>query len=188
MRSLEQCKAEVFRRSEQKIKHRQKIQKTILTCCIPLVLCVVTVLGWHSMTGKSKDHTPEADAVIVDGAAGTVSDTLQIRSENQSYTISDSKKITQILYLLETPTTPEATPENFSNSSDFAYGSTEPELQTGTILEDNTEEIQLIFTTANGSVTQYSLKNHTLTELSTGNIRTLTDQQLEQLTQLLEQN
>ena len=40
MRSLEECKAEIFRRSEVKIKQRKKTRNRILAACIPLCLCM----------------------------------------------------------------------------------------------------------------------------------------------------
>ncbi len=41
MRDLETCKAEVFRRSEEKIKERSRMRRRALTLCVPLVLCLV---------------------------------------------------------------------------------------------------------------------------------------------------
>lgn len=41
MRSLEECKAEIFRRSEEKIKQRKKMRNRVLATCVPVCLCVV---------------------------------------------------------------------------------------------------------------------------------------------------
>ena len=41
MRDLEQARAEVFRRSEEKIKERTRMRRRALTMCVPLVLCLV---------------------------------------------------------------------------------------------------------------------------------------------------
>lgn len=40
MRDLNECQAEVFRRSEKRIKERKQHRKRILMVCIPLVLCI----------------------------------------------------------------------------------------------------------------------------------------------------
>ncbi len=40
MRDLEQAKAEVFRRSNARIKKRKTIRRSIIACCVPLVLCM----------------------------------------------------------------------------------------------------------------------------------------------------
>lgn len=41
MRNLEECKAEVFRRSEERIKERKRTRNRMLACCIPLCLLLV---------------------------------------------------------------------------------------------------------------------------------------------------
>lgn len=41
MRKLEDCKAEVFRRSEERIKERKRVRNRVLACCIPLCLLLV---------------------------------------------------------------------------------------------------------------------------------------------------
>lgn len=43
MRNLEDCKAEVFRRSEERIKERKRTRNRVMACCIPL--CVLLVAG-----------------------------------------------------------------------------------------------------------------------------------------------
>lgn len=40
MRSLDVCKAEIFRRSAEKIKRRKKTRNRILIACVPLCLCL----------------------------------------------------------------------------------------------------------------------------------------------------
>lgn len=44
MRELHECQAEVFRRSEKRIKERKQRRQRILMTCIPLVLCL-TIFG-----------------------------------------------------------------------------------------------------------------------------------------------
>ncbi len=41
MRNLEDCKAEVFRRSKERIKERKRTRNRVLVCCIPLCLLLV---------------------------------------------------------------------------------------------------------------------------------------------------
>ena len=43
MRTFEDCKAEIFRRSEKRIKERKRARKRVLACCIPL--CLMLVVG-----------------------------------------------------------------------------------------------------------------------------------------------
>ena len=41
MRNLEDCKAEIFRRSEERIKERKRNRNRVLVCCVPLCLLLV---------------------------------------------------------------------------------------------------------------------------------------------------
>lgn len=67
MRDLEQAKAEVFRRGNARIKKRKAIRRSIIACCVPLVLCVgvfsVTVLP-AMMPASSADS---AESAIMNG-------------------------------------------------------------------------------------------------------------------------
>ena len=63
MRELHECQAEVFRRSEKRIKERKQRRNHILMACIPLVLCI-TLLGAFLFPGA----TPEDPSF--NGAAG----------------------------------------------------------------------------------------------------------------------
>ena len=63
MRNFEERKAEVFRRSEKRIKERKQRRNHILMACIPLVLCI-TLLGAFLFPGA----TPEDPSF--NGSAG----------------------------------------------------------------------------------------------------------------------
>ena len=63
MRELHECQAEVFRRSEKRIKERKQRRNHILMACIPLVLCI-TLLGAFLFPGA----TPEDPSF--NGSAG----------------------------------------------------------------------------------------------------------------------
>lgn len=52
MRSFEERKAEVFRRSENRIKERRKARSRALTVCIPLCL-IITVWSCNGFAGNA---------------------------------------------------------------------------------------------------------------------------------------
>lgn len=56
MRSLQECQAEVFRRSENRIRQRKQRRVRIFAFCIPLVLCV-GLLGVLYLPGRSGSPT-----------------------------------------------------------------------------------------------------------------------------------
>ena len=55
MRNFEERKAEVFRRSEKRIKERKARRNHILMACIPLVLCI-TLLGAFLFPGATPEN------------------------------------------------------------------------------------------------------------------------------------
>lgn len=75
MRDLNECQAEVFRRSEKRIKERKQRRKHILMACIPLVLCITMfsafVLPAMMPAGSGdKNAAPESFDEQYSGALG----------------------------------------------------------------------------------------------------------------------
>lgn len=71
MRDLNECQAEVFRRSEQRIKERIKRRKHILLACVPLVLCIALLAAfspWDTRTAAPEE--PAVNGAPMDGPAG----------------------------------------------------------------------------------------------------------------------
>ncbi|MBR6826337.1 MAG: hypothetical protein IKM59_07305 [Oscillospiraceae bacterium] len=60
MRDLKECQAEVFRRSERRIKERKKRRTHVLVACIPFVLCM-TLLGVYLWPEAGPDKTAASD-------------------------------------------------------------------------------------------------------------------------------
>ena len=78
MRSFEERKEEIFRRSEAKIAQRKKNIKRVVATCVPLVLCVTALTGYLTLGGSmEKASAPEANwqgsammESIISGAEG----------------------------------------------------------------------------------------------------------------------
>ena len=61
MRDLNECQAEVFRRSEKRIKQRRQHRKHILLSCIPLVLCITLFSAFFlADTNRAAPEAPVA--------------------------------------------------------------------------------------------------------------------------------
>lgn len=54
MRSFEERKEEIFRRSQQRIAQRKKTVKRVVLTCVPLVLCVTALTGYFALAGFGK--------------------------------------------------------------------------------------------------------------------------------------
>ena len=69
MRTLDECKAEIFRRSEEKIKQRRKTRNRVLAACIPLCLClsvgaVGALSGSFAAKGENMAAAPENAGMV----------------------------------------------------------------------------------------------------------------------------
>ena len=72
MRELNECKAEVFRRSDNRIKERRRNRNRILAMCIPLclVLTIFSVMMLPGMLPAGMDKAPEADDLSGNATSG----------------------------------------------------------------------------------------------------------------------
>ncbi len=68
MRDLEQCRAEVFRRSEEKIRENKRMRRRALTLCVPLALClVIGAAVWPAFAPAAKQAGNDPVAVTPNG-------------------------------------------------------------------------------------------------------------------------
>ena len=63
MRELNECKAEVFRRSDNRIKERRRKFNRVLALCVPLclILTIFSITILPAMMPAGKDMAPDAD-------------------------------------------------------------------------------------------------------------------------------
>lgn len=113
MRSLEQCKAEAFRRSEEIIKKRKKQRIVAIAACVPLVLCVgmwsALILPAMMPAGAEGAAAPENEMLIADHevskeASGNTDVTCATLHQNgEEYLLSpeDTVAVDEILQQLE---------------------------------------------------------------------------------------
>ena len=70
MRELHECQAEVFRRSEKRIKERKQRRNHMLMACIPLVLCLTIFGAFLFPQMDDFKHAPESSNEQFSGAMG----------------------------------------------------------------------------------------------------------------------
>lgn len=71
MRDLNECQAEVFRRSEKRIKERKQHRKRILLACIPLVLCITLFSAFFLRdTNRAAPEAPIATRPAMNAPCG----------------------------------------------------------------------------------------------------------------------
>ena len=71
MRDLNECQAEVFRRSEKRIKERKQRRNHILMVCIPLILCVTIFGGLFLPNLDDFKGAPESSDELLYSGTGT---------------------------------------------------------------------------------------------------------------------
>lgn len=172
MRSLDECRAEVFRRSEKRIEKRQKRRKMLLTCCVPLVLCV-TLLAVCTLPDK-KDTASGAVPEMMGGVNGGVS-SVEIRGTGvlslYSHRITEPLQVEEIYDYLQDFGTKGDTGGTLDGMP--LPPSAPPFLEGGyTITFSNTGEV-------------YTLSGNELTDEQTGQTVELSDSQLARLKELI---
>ena len=64
MRNLDECRAEVFRRSEKRIAQRKKHRNRMISVCVPLVLCMAGVIILPKLRTNSPVDVPVTEMVL----------------------------------------------------------------------------------------------------------------------------
>lgn len=110
MREINECTAEVFRRSEKRIKERKRNRNRILMCCIPLLICITvfsTAILPAMMPAKKGENLSDNCSDMAGNADGTnvayVSvEVINVGTATQSSILKDdADEVAQICYTLQ---------------------------------------------------------------------------------------
>lgn len=198
MRDFEQTKAEIFRRSEERIQKRKKIRRmTVL--CVPLVLCVAVaaLLPRQEIAQANQEEIIAAAGVHTAGGAYSTTEQSTHKTSTESILADVNRLATvrlcsagvvlweksgeaaeEILALLETMTVcvkseSDAAGDNYTTR--------------GEVMENmETAEITLCIIDETGAEQEFLWEATGLTDLQTGEIYLLTAAQQKKLESLLE--
>lgn len=199
MRNFSERRAEIFRRSENRIKARKRNRNRILACCIPLCLCIaiLSVIYLPDMmisSDKSNNAEDMNMAGGVENESGFIYTSLEITSNVTAKNDTDKENIENIYNIIQSAFTVEDDEETATNIDEFPQ-TQKPESQKGesaTKGEDNysTNTSQsfgegvvytFTFTADNGQKTVYTLCDDILTNETTNESVTVTEDQLNEL-------
>ena len=193
MRELHECQAEVFRRSEKRIKERKQRRQRILMTCIPLVLCL-TIFGAFLFPQLNNNmQAPE-------GMPESKTQAAMGQDENQSMPCS----------IAEIKVSGNGVSIRYTDVADLllisdqlnTYGTREPETS-GTTNEDGSDRSEnaddvvggvadsvnaaytITLITHEGEKTEYQLIGNTLFNQTTNQAYTLTYEQAKELREIL---
>ena len=173
MREINECTAEVFRRSEKRIKERKRNRNRILAFCIPLCLIVtvwsIMILPAMMPASKSDNNAGEGMDIMgsVDGTAAAYVrvEVMSTGTATQSAILKDdADEVAQIYYTVQS---------SFVISGGGNKESAKEEAEDDALTDENKDYSQsgttnlssgfrIIFSTENGAQTIYSLSGDKL--------------------------
>ena len=164
MRTLHECQAEVFRRSEERIRARRRATRALLVC-LPLILCITAfslfelpdLAAFPGEPGSKNDSAAPPPAVC----------RIDISEADQVTSVTDQARIRAITDAL---TELNVSPDAPSGGSDI------PEVSGG---------CTIVLVSEDSSQTAYLLTRQSLTNKDTGHTVNLTQTQAAELTALL---
>ncbi len=187
MREIKECTAEVFRRSEKRIKERKRNRNRILAMCIPLCL-ILTVFSFSILPEMMPKDNAENEAVgsIHDGADGMTQGSkahdficVSVRSAEYDGEITDAVAVNKVFYqiynILEiNGGYKDATEGSNDNAGDAAAK------------ENSSDSIVIIMIESDGTARTYILDGNVLYDESFDKEITLTNEQRNDLLVALE--
>ena len=196
MRNFEERKAEVFRRSENRIKERKRNRNRILAMCIPLCLVVtvwsIMILPAMMPASKSNNNAGEGMDIMgsVDGTAAAYVrvEVMSTGTATQSAILKDdADEVAQIYYTVQS---------SFVNSGGGNKESAKEEAEDDALTDENKDYSQsgttnlssgfrIIFSTENGAQTIYSLSGDKLINETTKQETILAEDQRSNLLNML---
>ena len=187
MRNLNECQAEVFCRSEKRIKARKQRRNRILMTCVPLALCV-SVLSVFMLSG-GKLRAPESN-----GASGMPAQNnslscaavkVEVSGQGQTKEYTDREVVTTVYTQISNYSSIEGTLT--TGSAGGAVPETEVDFTqgvTGSLTSSNGYRIDI--TLEDGSKYSYTLSDRVLTVRNTFRSYALTKQQYKELMEILD--
>ena len=196
MRNFEERKAEVFRRSEKRIKERKRNRIRILAMCIPicLVITVWSIVILPAMFPANKSNNSAGEGMdIMGGVDGTEAAFVRVEVVStgtvtqSSIQKDDVNEVAQIYYSVQS---------SFVNSGGGNKESAKEEAEDDVLTEENKDYLQsgttnlssgyrIIFTTENGAQTTYLLTGDKLVNEATKQETILTEDQRSNLLNML---
>ena len=196
MREINECTAEVFRRSEKRIKERKRNRNRILAFCIPLCLIVTvwSIMILPAMMPANKSNNAAGEGMDMAGSVdGTAAAYVRVEvmstgTATQSAILKDdADEVAQIYYTVQS---------SFVNSGGGNKESAKEEAEDDALTDENKDYSQsgttnlssgfrIIFSTENGAQTIYSLSGDKLINETTKQETILAEDQRSNLLNML---
>ena len=190
MRSFEERKAEVFRRSENRIKEHRKNRNRALAVCIPLCLIItvwsVTVLpAMLPVNNKNSDVAAERTENTSDATYYSKNEYVRIETKNSTaedqtaILKKDPEEIAEAYRLVQSMLNGNEQNDNHRTEDH------EQQQTAGGNANKAASAYKITFTATDGNQTCYMLNDHVLIDIGTNKETVLTEEQYVQLLQAL---
>jgi len=196
MKEISEYTAEVFRRSESRIKARRQRRNRILITCIPVALCL-TICGTVLLLGIAPRGAgdPKKSVDAMDGMGysehSSISSSVSkitVSAEGVSNTCTDTEKIMILLDRLQFPV-PELPESNgIPGEGDLDNGKDLKEhVDKSDVYSDSSMTVYTITVYFHeGDITKYQLSGNVLKDMTSNETYALSPKQLDELLKLLE--
>lgn len=196
MRTFEERKNEIFRRSEERIAKRRKTAYRVILSCVPVVLCVTALSGYMMLGGffRLDSAVPESavDMELNYGLADSAQESSESAPELQSLQISDGAvtRTSTDAAVLQLFWAVAAGPLDYADDNVVPESVDESDVKYGTGCVTGSQIIEgdpypVAFTYMDGTTVWFTLRGNRLTR-EDGETYMLTDEQAAALYALLE--
>lgn len=179
MRTFEERKAEILRRSSERISKRKTIKRCVLGVTIPLFICAVSLTVLLNMSGADKSE--KAEELVDEGFFDAdinyqiktdeleVYDTQITVSDNKGNTknITDGDAINEVTSIINTYL-PQSTGGIYIESSTAATAQEDTASEENTAVQKHNTNYQIEITNNIGKITIYNLNGYLLTNTQNG--------------------
>lgn len=196
MKEIHEYTAEVFHRSEKRIKARRQRRNRILITCIPVVLCL-TICGTILLPGVTPtgNSDPKNGVEAMEGMGNGKYTSLSasiakitVSANGVSKTCTDTEKFAMILDRLRYPDLEPPESNGIPGDGDSDNGMDYKEItdQSGALSDFSVTVYTITLYPHEGDVTQYALSGNTLKNLTANETHTLSQKQADELLKILE--
>lgn len=176
MRDLSEYKAEIFRRSEEKIRERKKLRNRAFAFCIPLCLVFAAIAFAKLPEISASDISTESVSSDSSLSQIVIQDNLEELSNTFCYNVEESPETWNLIRSAF-----EADNQEVNKADDQHYTeTTQTVVQDSLSLFSNTK-YEIVFTNKDGEVFSYTLDGNKLIDNTTNKKVTLSSEQVFEL-------